>query len=95
VGLSYNCLSLTNGFLNKKSKNNNNKVEAKPFVLAGKKCICNAADDGRLLRINADLGKIILKMILDQIKIIFSKTIFDQIKIIFFQRNDLDLRSRS
>jgi hypothetical protein len=40
-----------------------------------------------------DLGKIILKMILDQIKIIFSKTILDQIKIIFFQRNDLDLRS--
>jgi hypothetical protein len=43
----------------------------------------------------ADLGKIILKMILDQIKIIFSKTILDQIKIIFFQRNDLDLRSIS
>jgi hypothetical protein len=45
--------------------------------------------------IMADLRKIILKMILDQIKIIFSKTILDQIKIIFFQRNDLDLRSRS
>jgi hypothetical protein len=40
-------------------------------------------------------GKIILKMILDQIKIIFSKTILNQIKIILFQRNDLDLRSRS
>jgi hypothetical protein len=46
-----------------------------------------------MLRGRRDVGKIIFKMILDQIKIIFSQTILDQIKIkiIFFQRNDLDL----
>jgi hypothetical protein len=47
--------------------------------------------EGNLVASCADFGKIILKMILDQVKIIFSKTILDQI--IFFQRNDLDLRS--
>jgi hypothetical protein len=43
-------------------------------------------------RVPPDLVKIILKMILDQIKIIFSKTILDQMKIIFLPQKSSFLR---
>jgi hypothetical protein len=42
-----------------------------------------------------DIGKIILKVISDQIKIIFSKNDFKSDQDHIFKKNDLDLKSRS
>jgi hypothetical protein len=46
-------------------------------------------------QVKADVGKIILKVISDQIKIIFSKNDFKSDQDHIFLKNDLDLKSRS